>query len=218
MSSKRSAICLSGQIRHLYRGYDAIYKNIIEPNNCDVFFHVWANTPQEVDLYQSARKLYNPILSITYPQIYFDTLDYDANPYADGNNQSRVFNIHSMWYSINQADILQRIYSGLNQFNYDWVARCRFDWGPTCPMVFKDGQEDSVNIVNDCVHNGDCLTDHFAFGNSENMAVYSSLFHSFPSFRKSGVPFCSEILLGKYLKHHGIKIAQIDSPRQFILH
>lgn len=218
MSSKRSAICLSGQIRHLHRGYDAIYKNVIEPNSCDVFIHTWVNTSEEGDLYHCARKLYNAVSSHAEPQIHFDTRDYDAGPYADGDNRKRVFNIHSMWYSINRSYILSKMYSATMGFDYDWVARCRFDWGPDVPIIFEKGDPTAINAINDCTHTDTCLTDHFAFSNDRKMQIYTHLFHSFEGLHKRGIPFCSEILLGQHLIDHKVNIAQIDAPRQFILH
>jgi hypothetical protein len=183
-----------------------------------VFIHAWTNNSDQIDLFRSALNLYKCKLGYSEPQIHFDTLNYDAGQYADGDNKKRVFNIHSMWYSIHKANLMSRIWAKTHALRYDWVARCRFDWGPTVPILFDKGDPTAINAVNDCTHTDTCLTDHFAFGDEYKMDTYAQLFYAFPSLHSKGIPFCSEILLGEYLKSCEIKVAQIDAPRQFILH
>lgn len=215
-SKPKNVLCLSGQIRHLERGYERIYENVIVPNNCDVVFHVWGDDSSESQqLFDRALSLYKPVNYVRDPYILFDKQDYTAGPYADGQGSKRIQTIMSMYYSIKQAFYLGYTYSVLTATRYRAFARCRFDWGIEEKIDFASGDLNTVNVYNDCVHNENCVTDHFAYGGLIPMLYYSSLFDQFRRVTDStGCYFCSEILLGHWLEMSQISTCQIPLTKR----
>lgn len=84
--------------------YEHYKKNIIDPNDTDVFIHTWSIEHQE-----PLQRLYNPKMATYEPQKDFYS------------------NIHSRWYSHNKSLKLRQIYENQYKIKYDFVLVSRFD-------------------------------------------------------------------------------------------
>jgi hypothetical protein len=213
------ALCLSGQIRYLEECFPLIKQNIIDQNNgIDIFIHCW-RTDSSSNI-NKCIDLYNPMKISIENQVIFDTKHFDAGVYADGIGKKRVFNIMSMYYSIYKANELKSWQEYQQGDKYKYVARSRFDWAIREPLSFEQLKPTNQEVCayNDCTHEFGCLTDHFAFGTSEAMDKYSNMFFNFDKvYLKQD--FCSEILLGRWIRYSGLSIKQIPfKHRQFIYH
>lgn len=209
----RNAICLSGRPYGLVECAPYIIKNVIEPNNCDVFIHAWHNVEAEGTRYrpnskyigrvpiaaeQQLREIYKPKMIFVQPQLPFSTEGYDSI-YQPGDKRF-IFSIFSMLYSIQRCNQLKLFYEQAYNFKYDAVCRCRFDLVIQNCVNFDLLNLSKINLKDDCKHEEGCCNDHFAVSNSANMDIYSNLFHVIPIlYHHMKTPFCNEIFLGRYL-------------------
>lgn len=198
----RIALCLSGQPRGLPLSFDQIKKNLIEPNNItDIFLHAWHDEADVGKPYNSTQSTqdgfvgiakpktkeilmwaYEPKKSIVEPQRSFEYLSHlIAAPTA------KQTILASQLYSTFKANSLREEYEKENNFKYDLVIRTRFDLHYFKPItissyenevkagkivVMKKFQDDQERFQNQ----DKPMTDIFAFGNSEKMSIFSSVF------------------------------------------
>lgn len=235
-SGIKSALCLSGRPYGLIECSENIRKNIIEPNNCDVFVHTWWN-PDDVDkryknhpdfpgrvpydCIQKIKDLYHPKSFIVQPQIQFPIDGFDST-YQPGN-KNLILSVQSMFYSIQQSiklaiDFIENTatdYSTLPQ--YDAICRCRFDLQFENPIIFSELDLNKLNIYDDCNHDCTCLNDHFAVANQDIMKLYAQTFPEIYKMYFYGVPWVPEIFLGKWMAFNGIEKSHIQNMkyRQF---
>jgi hypothetical protein len=135
----KTAIILSGQPRSYQRYADVIKRNLIDPNNADVFIHCWCDNSS---LQQEIIDRYSPIDYFFEPQREFVNpgidLEYTRQcGYAGGTELPKYADYHikatySMWYSIKQAFHL------VPYGEYDYVIKCRFDCGLHQPVVCRN--------------------------------------------------------------------------------
>ena len=106
-------------------------KNIIEPNNCDVFLHSWS-----VEQRNELEALYHPVDVIFEPQINFNI------------NGHVLFRSHSKWYSIKETIKLKTLYESHSNSIYDWVMIARFDLMILEPFIFESLNSKLLHLPN----------------------------------------------------------------------
>lgn len=191
------ALCLSGLPKFFEMGFEYIHKNIIVPNNCDVFLHAWHDSDKvgqeyggvswstgqdkiKVNTPKRILELYNPKYFQIEPQRYDlfpDNKTEKDYPETQGENIS--FANYSMFYSMYQAMELCAKYEYAHRFKYDAVIRCRFDAAPLVPVDL-----DRYEITNftkeihyaDVCRNKKVISDWLFWSNSINMRYMSSAY------------------------------------------
>lgn len=215
----RSAICISGQPRNVEAGLAFIKPNVLQPNNSDVFIHVWwdddiigkpfinagghiASDTIRPGTLDYIVKNYEPVTMQFEPQRQFDEKNYNERKYP---GITPFFSL-SQRYSIWRAQELKKDHEEKCGFKYDAVMRIRFDWAVYTSIRAKDYDMSVINTPNRCPHpNG--IDDTFAISSSENMDVYSELFSNIDEYyNQDGVDFCDELLLNHHLVKNGIEV------------
>lgn len=208
------AICISGQPRNVHKGFTYIEPNLLVPNDCDVFIHMWWNEEQigkayinagghvasslvGADVLNDIMKMYNPVLLQHEPQKDFDEKDYAERAYPSIS----PFATLSQKYSSMKVHELRRK-SGRE---YDAVVRLRFDFSLETLICVENYDLNVINVPNRCPHPGG-VDDTFAIGSPENMDVYGNLYNHIDDLYHSNVPFCDEILLGQHLNRNNISV------------
>lgn len=219
----RSALCLSGRPYGLIECSNSIIKNIIEPNNCDVFIHAWHNEELEGQRYRQhsqfpglvpkdcvnkIKDIYKPKGLTVERQREFSTADFDS-VYQPGDKYF-IFAIQSMLYSIQKSNEIKKLYEKDNNIKYDYVCRSRFDMVYDNVIEFAHLDNESIWIYNDCKHETGCMNDHFAVSISYNMDIYSDLYDQIYSMYKDGCPWCNEVFLGRWIQKNGISVKHLD--------
>lgn len=208
------ALVLSGQIRHLKKGYEFIYKNLMEGYEVDVFIHAWHNKEKDGENFSSwwvgthnkeddvlSLEIYKPKKYIIEPQKDFDNKTYNANKFE---GSYRINATLSMFYSIKEANKLKKEYEKELNFKYDIVVRCRFDFCILTKVNYeKFKYKDFIYFIDNCSHEPSvCMNDHFAFSNSDYMDIYSNTFDSIENiYYNHGTAFNPEIFLGRHIRN-----------------
>lgn len=135
----RSALCLHGIVGGV-RGKDgkgdtvdfkecrnAYLKNVIVPNNCDVFLHSWS-----IDHEPSVVAAYQPKLSKFQPLHQFKLL-FKHLPHMDDE-----YRIRSRWLSYKTVVELKRVFEQEQSFKYDFVMVARYDLLFLTPFDFSE--------------------------------------------------------------------------------
>lgn len=221
----RTALCISGQPRQVKECFPYILENLILPNTpCDVFLHVWFDAAEkntrwtpfwDTKIDESAiaqlTELYNPVSMMVEKQKNFETGHFDPQNTLFNEGQYRIDASVSMFYSIQKCNILKKAYELENGFKYDIVARTRPDFKIQTKLDYKNYNLNSVNIRLDCTHEEGCTNDHFAFGGSENIDVYSNCVNHLDEIvNQDKCVFCPEIILGRYLRKYNIPVDFIE--------
>lgn len=216
------ALCLSGQYRSFRRCAESIKKHVIDPLDCDVFFHTWNEGRLDYHKMYQQRQQYAPLseddkeyaLEILKPvsHIFEPDREFDYAHYENAINSSKRHcawpyrSIMSMFYSIQQADLLRRKHEEENNFQYDYVIRSRFDlmYKIEIPEEWFDPNtihtpSDSNNIYN--------LNDHFAVGNSDVMTHYGDCFSLMKDAFDEGLNFHPGVILSRVLINKGVSVA-----------
>lgn len=202
------ALCLSGQPRCYRDSFPFIYKNIIEPNNADVFFHTWfdktdrymekihmdrgaceanENTIEELlilykpkdYLVEKQREFNKPMLQVN-PSRLENILKLNAHrKFDEDQTKKHIIKQHvSMFYSIFKSNELKENYANQNGIVYDVVVRLRFDCIPLVPMQFDSFDPDFL-YYHDMGHPDLIISDWINFGSNLIMNVYSSIYLQF---------------------------------------
>lgn len=214
------ALCLSGQPRSVDRGYPSIYKNFIEPYDCDVFVHTWSDgfPPENI---QRIQDLYHPVsmhVDPCHPPIY----DYNRLHYAYG--PKRIYDMCSQYDSIFRANALRNKYEAEKNVHYDCVIRCRMDLDFSSRIYLENYNLDMLHtrLQNVCRYNG--LQSDFAFSKGKNMDAYATcIYNILPIYSKlhEENPLCipphimlaSEIILGQTIRYiHQIPVEEHLDP------
>jgi len=190
------AVLLSGQFRNSYEQCETIKKNLIDLYNADVFICYTHNG--ELDIKEKDLiDLYNPIHIEfeKYPdkinELIHSVKDF---PKAEESNTTSIF---YMWYGIMKANELKIKYENDNSFEYDLVVRCRFDTHILNPVKLKN-INNSIFIPIGSDHRGG-YNDLFAYGKSNTMNYYSSLFNKLVDYITEGELIHPERLLKYHL-------------------
>jgi hypothetical protein len=228
----RIAVCYSGQPRDIKechnRHIEILHKWAGNDSTIDFFIHLWFE-----DIQNDGKAFWEP-----YPKRgKWDSgiknwIDQNIKPKKIQLEKPRVFtsgvlepdkrcphpvnNTMSMFHSIYHANDLKRNFEKENNFIYDCVFRMRTDTHFINDIGYKEQYDiSSVNIMDDCVHAEYAINDHFAFGNSVIMDVYSDAYYFLETLVEKGSIMNPECLLGFNLKDRGIKTAKHSKPDEW---
>lgn len=224
------ALCLSGQPRAFDGCFQQMKEYVIDPLDCDVFFHFWESPSEELGntwkpkinsdwpsmtgarLNHVKRQL-QPKAFMVEPQKIFASDDYRNDMEGCGKLQYSVPNILSMYYSIWQANLLRVRYEVANGFTYDKVIRARTDLmfrEPIPQPLLNDpdivipSRYDNVDrsIVDEVEHG--LFNDQCAIGNSTQMSQYADTFLLLNDLFHEGHDMHPETMLHASLKKQGL--------------
>ena len=168
-------------------------KNVIEPNNADVFVFTW-----HTDFEDELNKFLKPTSLKLQKQIDFEIFDHLRGP-----DEKRVNNTLSRWYGFREVINLVRQHEQVNNFKYDLVVNARFDicWNrpidlgkldnnkfhiPWHPDIPKYGwpymHVDSARRI----HGTDEILDHIFASNSDSMLSYTTMYENLYDYSLPG--------------------------------
>ena len=200
----RTALCLYGQPREIYQKWQTIKANVVDPNNCDLFFHTWYDpsdlhmkkmTPGHESRHLSPG-LENSMIQALQPKSYimekqrnFVLKDWEISektfqacwPWATCYDRKsfendRIFAHQSMWYSIHKSVELKEEYSNQNNFEYDCVIIMRFDVSPSSPLHVANYNMELFH-THDERPRGE-VSDWFMFSNNSSINIVGSTYYS----------------------------------------
>lgn len=200
----RVAVCISGQMRCVKKTFESIYKNIILPNDADVFIHSWYD-PEciktsciddrraralEKDIHLHTVELYKPKKYLfDKPKSFhktYHTLQVNKEWMAavqEMNNHMSLEQCYnhtvdctmSMYYSIYKCNELKEEYAIEHGIHYDYVIRLRFDVTLEKPFLVKE--LDPLYIYYAHINQPDeLISDWFNVGSSTVMNLYASTY------------------------------------------
>lgn len=186
----RVALCVSGHMRSFHLTYHSLARNLFRHQKCDVFISTWASmgavhrhhdarlVRQSVyDVMDKVKRLYNPVELEVEPFMHFPF----TKILLERNIENRDLNgMISMVYKIYKANQLKKKYENENNFKYDCVIRYRPDLDLGTPLLLKD--YDLSKVILPKIANYYGINDQFAFSNSQNMDIYSDLFHKLEGY------------------------------------
>ena len=205
----RIALLLSGKFRDGDSCVESIQSYIIQKYNVDVFIDYSFNeNDAEYGITDKLVKLYNPI-KLQYEQypIELERIIEFAHSY-NKNIESNPDSLFKMWYSIKRANDLKKQYEIDNGFKYDIVIKSRFDLKILDNINFKKDYN-SIFIPIGWDHR-DGYNDLFAYGDSDSMNYYCSLYDCLIQYLKEGNVIHPESLLKVHLNKS--KIVLVRTP------
>lgn len=114
----------------------------------------------------------------------------------------------SMWYSIQSCHLLALNHAMSNNFEYDWIVRCRFDLDIKQGLKLSALDNKFLYAVEMSKKYGH-IADWLNFSSSENMSIYASTFMAYRKLHSQieesqTNPTCNEMVLAHNLARHGI--------------
>lgn len=201
----RVALCISGQPRNALQTYSNIYKNIIEPNNADVFIHMHYDNnnlfmekahadngncvlekgidQRLIDLYKPKRYLIEMPRNFQKPNIgipekrleNIKKMNHHKNWSDEQHIAYHVKQLTSMYYSIYKVNELKEIYANEEGFVYDYVIRIRFDLLPLEQILCEQLDPAKIHYL-DIGQPDQLISDWLNIGSNLIMNIYSSLY------------------------------------------
>jgi len=199
------ALCISGQPRQALHTFPYIMKNIIEPNNADVFIHMHydddnlfiekahannGNCILEKGIAQQLIKLYQPKRffiekprnfqkpNIGIPEKRFENIK-KMNSHKDWSDKEHILyhvkQLTCMYYSIYKANELKEVYANENGFVYDYVIRIRFDLLPLEPIYCSQLDPHFIHYL-EIGQPDQLISDWINIGSNTIMNIYASLY------------------------------------------
>jgi len=111
---------------------------------------------------------------------------------------------NSMFYSIMMSNLLKEQYSVDNNTEYDFVIRSRFDFAPYAKIDFRNITLGKNDVV--CHHTPglpyEIAHDWFAFGTTESMSVYCSVYNHISSLVERSITIDGLWTQEFLIKHH----------------
>jgi hypothetical protein len=226
----RVALCLSGQPRDLTRCVPTLIRNVIEPNNADVFYHTWwdenlkgrpfdSSQPHQIGSVGSwdpdtllFLDYLKPRKSIVEKPMIFDTSKLRSAPTANQNSMSSIF--YSQW----KVGLIKQEFEKDNNFMYDAVIRTRFDILYDEKIKIEDVEIKPNTVVLASKWQdirqvfipglGDyTMDDNFAISDSDTMNKYLSVFPNMETLNtKIHPPFAENYLGWHCRKDNNMKV------------
>lgn len=203
----RIAVCLSGAERLESDAVTLFARNLPADAEIDLFAFFWEGGPlsDEAALTELlTRKTEGRYRTVTVEvgRNFQITFDMTVNKYPETNVENTV----RMFQGIRRCNQLKSRYEVENGFVYDFVVRVRsdvqivsqLDLGKFMPLT-----REFVVFPEDGHWRGG-LNDQFAFGSSELMDTYSTVFDYIVEHCNSGCPFHPETLLRFHLTRMGV--------------
>jgi hypothetical protein len=192
------ALLLSGALRDGYLYYDLLHKNLLSKYDIDIFIsYSYDYTESDIPIAAELEDLYKPkmLRYLMYPNNLYENitkcLEYPCLPNV------RVDNFIKMANGLKEVNMLKCVWEELNNFKYDVVIKSRFD------LQIID--EINLKLPNNSIHipigwdNMDGYNDLFAYGDSESMDYYCSLYDNLIDYIDMDIPIHPEYMLKFHL-------------------
>ena len=178
---------------------DLIYKNIINPNDVDVFIHTWNTDKASIE---NLKEVYKPKKSIFEQQKIFDT------------KNTKYHSTKSRWYSQMKSIQLKKQYEKENNFLYDFVMISRFDCLYNTNINFSELDPNFFYASNwDLPHSIDGFLDYWFISNSLNMDLFGDLYNKLEEYLN-----VDKIILSNHsLSRHHIRKLGLENKISYIL-
>lgn len=214
----KTALCISGHMRTFESNFPSIQEHILSQLNCDVFIHTWdtlglsyrpldgnLQKTNDIELYQKLTKLFNPKKIIIEPKKEFPITHLMRTRLEPGRD---VHGMLSMFYKIEACNSLKKEYETLNNIKYDLVIRFRGDISMGAPLpINKTFNKNYLYVPNYGNYGGLC--DQLAFGSSEVMDKYSSVYSNIQHHLETGAIFNPEKILHYHILSLNIPISKL---------
>ena len=158
-------------------------KNVIEPNNADVFIFSW-----HTDFEEQFNKFLNPTSISLEEQI-----DFEIFEHLKGGDHNRVNGHLSRWYGFKEVMNLVRNHEQKNNIKSDMVVNARFDICWNRPFDFSNLETDKFHIPwhPDIPNYGwpfgsPEILDHVFASNSDSMNSYSTMYDKLENYTLPG--------------------------------
>lgn len=206
--SARVAVCLSGHCSGLDQTYQNLQEKILKPlahyGHVDLFMYVPDDTNAE----------YSLILNPTVLQVIPDHPLDEGNLLNGRDCQLKVGlqRYLQQLYGLKMCDQLRQDYEQENGIHYDAVFRCRPD------IFFESTLPDLTTLDLNFIyvpdfHMFEGCNDRFAFGNSENMAIYMKKYDDWHGYVRDWISagpaapaVTAEMFTGGQLRQYGINV------------
>jgi hypothetical protein len=217
------AVCLSGFARIFPYTYPYLKKYILDPLNADTFFYGYSQDDKEIfaddilDVYKPVKHVIREWDTSVEDEIW-DV--YGTKEIGRTELYTKPINILSMHYNIFKSNQLKIQYEQENNFTYDLVIRSRTDM-----FYFREinTTELSMAMMPMTVWiptvwdfrgiTGYGTTDHFAFGSSHVMNLYSNLINREAEYNiKHDFLLHPESMMGYNLHMEGVNRIGSDLP------
>lgn len=208
----KTALLISGLPRCVDRGFPNIRDCLIAPNSPDIFIHTWGD-PNDQNLRSKLTSMFNPnMLTIEQPKIIHNThMNLDRMMVSHGRSYQRhkfVEMVYSMWYSIQQANLLKEQNRLEHNIYYDYIIRARFDITYTMAVDCKQYDPNIVHTASRPDLPVEMVDDRFAFASNSLMNIYCGGYNNIEYIfnmrdKKDGI-FCGETILYELFKLYNI--------------
>jgi len=200
------ALCLSGGLRNFKDTYYSFEHYLLSKHNVDVFFYGLENKEGQEHNNVDFEHLYKPKMKLINTQKFYEDIHC---PY---DKPSAFY----LFYNIFMCNELKKNYENDNGFKYDLVIRSRTDYFWFRYITEKEFElaKNNIMIPSDwafkCV-NPYARADVFAFGSSELMDEYSTMFNRLDEYTKKIGMFHPESICGYHLMVNNI--SNIENER-----
>lgn len=225
-SDFKTAVCISGQPRFFEKGFEYLEKNLLAPNNADVFIHCWYNPARNGVGFDSSKwasagvsqagseekikELYKPVNSVFEAEKNPNPTNRRWVDFHKNRTQADPRILFSMFYSIMRANDIKREHEIHNDFKYDCVVRVRFDAALMDPIITKEYNQDTLNCLN-IINNDAVICDWLNFGSSEIMDQYSDAYNRLEEYwDKDNIKLAGENLITHNVVKNNISINRHD--------
>jgi len=224
----RVALCLSGQARFLEACYtESMKPHILDALNPDVFIHTWdvsdkvgqpfingsdhaMGGPITENLMEQMLTLYKPTKHVIEPQVVFEAGKWSGRVMPGIKSD----HMYSMFYSVQQSNLLKKLYEQENNFKYDWVIRIRFDMAlPSGPLPLESLDNNKLWVATGCFDNVNGYLDSFGYSSSDVMDTYADTFNHIDDITNNNpdMRICGEYVLRKHLDQNNISVSEIGT-------
>tara|TARA_R100000805_G_C3626347_1_gene137830 strand:- start:7342 stop:7992 length:651 start_codon:yes stop_codon:yes gene_type:complete len=198
------AVCFSGQIRSFNLVKDSMKKFLLNDPNIDVFCHTYYryDNSDYVNFTDPHTPIYGNFGDINLNELIdlFKPKSFKFEPPNYPENAKSMFN------SIYESNELKKQYEEANDFKYDIVVRGRYD------LLFNTSIDyvidNNIHLIERPGGRGG-INDWYAYGNSHNMDIYSSVFPCYKHTEKVK-EIGPEKLLGEHVYNNGISVVFLD--------
>jgi hypothetical protein len=214
------ALLLSGALRDGDLYYDLLHKNLLSKYDVDIFIsYSYDYTESEVPNDTELEKFYKPkmLRYLMYPNHLYECIDkcleYPSLPGV------RIDNFVKMLNGLKEVNMLKCIWEDLNNFKYDVVIRNRFDLQILDEINLKLPNNSIYIPIGWDWHDG--YNDLFAYGDSNSMDYYCSLYDNLIKYLDMGVPIHPEYILKFHLNKGNSNIYRFPLKlklREMIIH
>lgn len=215
----KTALCISGHLRTFESNYKSVKDNILDKMDCDVFIHTWDTLGlsyrfTDSNLYTAeTKKMVDTIYQLYTPKklVIEKSKPFHVTPIMHKQllDHRDIPGILSMYYKIEECNKIKKEYEDEHNFKYDCVVRFRGDLWVEQPIPVYDNI--NLNHVFLPIYgnfSGAC--DQFAYGSSEVMDKYASLYSNIEKYLHAGAPMHPERILLFHLETLNLPIAKVS--------